>query len=117
MRQIRLFMTKTELFDKEIQEKAAIFKALSHPARLAILLYLANTKSCISGDISKEIPLSRTTVTQHLQELKKAGLIKGEIEGVRKNYCLCDSCIAEVKQTIYSFLEEISLTTKKNCEV
>jgi ArsR family transcriptional regulator, arsenate/arsenite/antimonite-responsive transcriptional repressor len=115
LRQSRLIMTKADLFNKEIQDKALVFKALSHPARIAILLYLAKTKTCISGDISNEIPLSRTTVTQHLQELKKAGLIKGEIEGVRKNYCLCNSCISDIKQMISSFLEEISVETKNNC--
>ena len=66
---------KSELFTEKQQQQAILFKALAHPARLAILVYLAETKTCISGDISNELPLSRTTVNQHLMELKKAGLI------------------------------------------
>lgn len=82
---------KTELFDQKLRESARIFKALSHPARLAILGYLADTRSCITGDISDYIPLGRTTVNQHLKELKEAGLIQGHIQGVKTNYCL-DPC-------------------------
>jgi DNA-binding transcriptional ArsR family regulator len=80
--------SKTELFDTEMQQCAELFKALSHPARIAILKYLADTKTCITGDISEELPLSRSTVNQHLAELKKAGLIEGSIEGVKTKYCL-----------------------------
>ncbi len=71
-----MVVSKTELFDQSLQEKANLFKALSHPARLQILQFLAKSKNCISGDISEELPLSRTTVNQHLTELKEAGLIK-----------------------------------------
>ena len=80
--------SKTELFDPEIQEYAELFKALSHPARIAILRCLAKTKTCITGDISDELPLSRSTVNQHLAELKKAGFIQGHFEGVNTKYCL-----------------------------
>ncbi len=81
-------MLKKANFSKEDQELAELARVLSHPARIAILRFLATTVSCMSGDISEEIPLSRTTVSQHLQELKRAGLIIGEIEGVKVNYCL-----------------------------
>lgn len=80
--------SKTELFDKELQKAALLFKALSHPARLAILNYLAEARICMTGDISDVLPLGRTTVNQHLSELKAAGLINGEISGVKVNYCL-----------------------------
>ena len=80
--------SKTELFDTEMQECAELFKAVAHPARIAILKYLAGTKTCITGDITEELPLSRTTVNQHLAELKKAGLIQGTIDGVNTKYCL-----------------------------
>jgi DNA-binding transcriptional ArsR family regulator len=66
---------KIELFTAEYQKRSELFKALAHPARLAILKYLADTKTCITGDIADELPLSRTTVNQHLKELKDAGLI------------------------------------------
>jgi ArsR family transcriptional regulator, arsenate/arsenite/antimonite-responsive transcriptional repressor len=97
-------MLKTELFTGELRQLAKFTKVLSHPARLAILQYLAETKSCISGDISDYIPLSRSTVSQHLKELKEFGLIKGEIEGPRINYCLCGSKISEYKKLFDLFL-------------
>lgn len=79
---------KTVGFDQELQELAQASKLLSHPARIAIIKLLAEKKMCISGVIANELPLSRTTVCQHLQELKNADLIKGEISGLNVNYCL-----------------------------
>ncbi|MBN2613587.1 MAG: winged helix-turn-helix transcriptional regulator [Bacteroidales bacterium] len=89
---------KKELFDAEMQECADLYKALSHPARLAIMKYLAETKTCITGDISEEIPLGRTTVNQHLAELKSAGLIQGNIEGVKTYYCLDIMKVKKLKE-------------------
>lgn len=86
-------MIKKEVFSKDLQELADFAKVISHPARLAILKYLAETKTCISGDISDQLPLSRTTVSQHLKELKSLGLIHGEIDGLKINYCLCPANI------------------------
>ena len=86
-------MNKSENFDDNLQELARFARAISHPARLAILKYLAETKTCISGDISDSLPLSRTTVSQHLKELRDLGLIHGEIDGLRVNCCLCSSSI------------------------
>ena len=108
-------MTKVQLFEKELQETAAVFKALAHPARLAILQYIAETKICISGDISDELPLSRTTVHQHLAELKKLDLIKGEITGVKTNYCLNTEKIRAVKDSLSGFLTNIDGCTDNNC--
>ena len=110
-------MTKVELFSTDLQESAAFFKALGHPARLAILKYLAETKVCISGDISNELPLSRTTVNQHLKELKELGLIVGEIEGVKVNYCLNTKKIESVRNILQAFLEDINnnLDTSQCC--
>lgn len=106
--------TKSEIFDMELQEMAKIAKALSHPARLAIIKYLAQQETCISGDISNEIPLSRTTVSQHLQELKKAGLIKGTIDGLKVNYCVCNSSMKKVKKIFDKFFS-VNLCDKDNC--
>lgn len=80
--------TKKEEFNAESVELAAIAKALSHPARIAILRLLAERQSCICGDIVAELPLSQSTVSQHLKELKSAGLITGDIYGPRVCYCL-----------------------------
>jgi ArsR family transcriptional regulator len=98
---------KLELFHKDLQDEAALFKALSHPARLAILNYLAETRVCMTGDITREVPLSRTTVTQHLSELKETGLIKGEISGVKVNYCLNMEKIAELRERFGQMMERL----------
>jgi ArsR family transcriptional regulator len=108
-------MAKIELFDKDLQHTAAIFKALSHPARLAILKYLAEARVCISGDISDELPLSRTSVHQHLTELKKFDLIKGEISGVKTNYCLNPHKISALKNVLDGFLADIDCCTNNKC--
>lgn len=100
-------MAKVELFSKELQESAIVFKALGHPARLAILKFLAETNTCICGDISNELPLSRTTVNQHLKELKDLNLIKGEIEGVKTNYCLNKEVLKRVKNMMEMFLNDV----------
>ena len=108
-------MTKVQVFQQELQDTAVVFKALGHPARLAILKYLAETKVCISGDISDAIPLSRTTVHQHLTELKNAGWIKGEISGVKRHYCLNSKNIKKFKSDITDFLTNIDLFENLNC--
>jgi DNA-binding transcriptional ArsR family regulator len=100
-------MIKTEVFSTDLQELARFAKAISHPARLAILKYLAETKTCISGDISDYLPLSRTTVSQHLKELKELGLIHGEIDGLKVNYCLCCSSIDDYLKMFERFFEPI----------
>lgn len=109
-------MIKKEVFNNELQELARFAKAISHPARLAILKYLAETKTCISGDISDQLPLSRTTVSQHLKELKKLGLIHGEIDGLRINYCLCSTQIALFLQKFEQFFIPIK-NTEINCKL
>ena len=100
-------MNKSDKFDKSLQELARFARVISHPARLAILKYLAETKTCISGDISEYIPLSRTTVSQHLKELKNMGLIHGEIEGLTVNYCLCESAIKKYLACLEEFFDLI----------
>ncbi len=99
--------TKGKLFSKELQARALLFKALGHPARLAILIYLAEIKKCIFGDISDELPLSRSTVTQHLKELKKVGLISGTVDGVKMNYCINPAKVQWLEEMMLSFLGEI----------
>ena len=101
-------MRKPEVFDNELQELASFAKVISHPARLAILKYLAETKTCISGDISDQLPLSRTTVSQHLKELRDMGLIHGEIDGLKINYCLCGGSIEEKLAKFDAFFSKIA---------
>lgn len=100
-------MIKADHFDTELQELAQFAKVFSHPARLMILKYLAEKKVCISGDITDEVPLSRTTVSQHLKELKNAGLIQGTIDGLTVNYCLNPEAISELKDSMNKFFKEI----------
>ena len=81
-------VTKSYEFTAKENRLAKYAKALAHPARIAILKLLASKRTCICGDIVDELPLSQSTVSQHLKELKEAGLIKGEIEGVKVCYCI-----------------------------
>jgi DNA-binding transcriptional ArsR family regulator len=80
--------TKSYEFSVKENRVAKYAKALAHPARIAILQFLAKQQSCMCGDIVEELPLSQSTVSQHLKELKGAGLIKGEIEGAKVCYCI-----------------------------
>lgn len=109
-------MAKKELFEDELQQLAALFKAMGHPARLAIMKYLAETKSCITGDISNELPLSRTTINQHLKELKDLNLIRGEINGVKVNYCLNKDVILEMTEHLNKFLHHIHCCSGNDCD-
>jgi len=80
-------LTKTDNFNTAQNRTAVLMKALGHPARIAILEFLIKKNACICNDIVEELPLSQATVSQHLKELKEAGLIKGDIEG--KSICYC----------------------------
>ncbi|MDX9881642.1 MAG: metalloregulator ArsR/SmtB family transcription factor [Prolixibacteraceae bacterium] len=108
--------SKTELFNETFQQQANLFKALAHPARLQILYFLAETKTCISGDISEELPLGRTTVNQHLNELKASGLIQGHVEGVKTNYCLNYGRIEEMKKVVGDFLDGFHVPENFSCK-
>ena len=80
--------TKSAAFGISENQQAKYAKALAHPARIAILKLLAQKQTCVCGDIVEELPLSQSTVSQHLKELKEAGLIQGEISGVKVCYCI-----------------------------
>ena len=107
--------SKTDLFEPDIQRYASYFKALAHPARIAILKYLAETKTCITGDISHELPLSRSTVNQHLSELKKAELIQGRIEGVNTKYCLNPEGLTRLKSLSSDLFAQLEIPENMNC--
>ena len=110
-------MNKSERFDNNLQELSRFAKAISHPARLSILKYLAETRTCISGDISDNLPLSRTTVSQHLKELKELGLIRGEIEGLKINYCLSNSHLDRYLGIFNDFFGKIKEVEDKCCAI
>jgi len=98
-------LTKTEEFSKTQNDLATLAKALGHPARIAILQFLIKSKSCICGDIVEELPLSQSTVSQHLKELKNAGLIKGNIDGPSICYCIDEKNWTKAKTIINNLFE------------
>lgn len=81
-------LTKTEIFTEEQNQLATMMKALGHPARIAILQSIIRANSCICGELVEELGLAQPTISQHLKELKNAGIIQGTIEGVRVCYCI-----------------------------
>lgn len=108
-------ITKAKLFDTSQKRTAELMKALGHPARIAIVQLLADRQTCICGDITNELPLAQSTVSQHLKALKKAGIIKGEIDGVRTCYCLDEEGVAEMMDLLTPLLTKLSTATKDNC--
>ena len=100
--QLNMAYSKKHEFDAESIRIADIAKALSHPARIEILKVLSNGQ-CVCGDIVDELPLSQSTVSQHLKELKEAGLIKGDIEGVKVCYCIDEKEWQQAKQYLATF--------------
>ena len=108
-----MVQAKSDLFNADLNERAMLFKALAHPARLQILQFLAASESCITGDISDELPLSRTTVNQHIKELKEIGLIKGHIEGVRTKYCLNIKRVEELKSVFEDLINNLDINNYK----
>ncbi|WP_268034945.1 ArsR/SmtB family transcription factor [Algoriphagus sp. PAP.12] len=81
-------VTQSHLFTKQQNELAAMAKAIAHPARIAILQHLIHSNTCINGDLVQEIGLAQATISQHLRELKEAGIIQGTIEGTKVSYCI-----------------------------
>lgn len=90
-------LTKTEKFSQEQNEIASIAKVLGHPARIAILQHLIAVQSCICGDIVDEVGLAQATISQHLKEMKRMGLIKGTISGTSMCYCIDADRFKEIK--------------------
>lgn len=98
-------LSKTEEFTKTQNDLAALAKALGHPARIAIVQYLIKTRVCVCSDIVDVLPLSQSTVSQHLKELKKVGLIKGNIEGPSVCYCIDEKVWNRAKKMIGELFE------------
>lgn len=94
-------------FTEAEQELAAVAKALGHPARVAILRLLAARQACVCGEIVGELPLSQSTVSQHLKELKAAGLVQGEVDGPRVCYCLDPAGWTRARRLLGDLLAQI----------
>lgn len=106
--------TKTEHFTDRQNAIATLAKALGHPARIAIIEYLLKVNTCICGDIVNELPLAQPTVSQHLKELKNAGLIKGDIEGNTICYCIDEKALNKL-QTYFGNITTKLEKKKSNC--
>ena len=100
---INMGLTKSAHFTAQQNRRAAFFKALAHPARIAIIEVLIRRQSCICNDLVEELPLSQSTVSQHLRELKEQGIIKGDIEGTSICYCIDEKVWAEIQKEMHDF--------------
>jgi predicted transcriptional regulator len=100
--------SKTDLFTKQQNDIALMAKAIAHPARIAILQYLVKKNACVCGDLVDELGLAQATTSQHLKELKSAGLIQGNIEGASVCYCI-DPKVWKQYQLLFSgFFKEVA---------
>lgn len=106
--------SKTDHFTDKQNAIATLAKALGHPARIAILDYLLKVNTCICGDIVNELPLAQPTVSQHLKELKNAGIIKGNVEGNAICYCIDEKVLAKL-QSYFTGIETKIEKKKNSC--
>lgn len=97
-------LTKTEIFSDKQNKLATLFKALGHPARVAIIQHIIKSSTCICGDLVDELGLAQPTISQHLKELKNAGLIQGTIEGTSVCYCIDPKVWKQFKTALDTFL-------------
>lgn len=108
--------SKIEEFSQEESRLADIAKALSHPARIKILKILSEMDVCMCGEIVELLPLAQATVSQHLKELKRVGLIQGEIEGPKTCYCINTNSINEAYSQIQNYFDTINKECKRSCK-
>jgi len=108
-------LAKTEDFTVRDNRIARYAKALAHPARVAILQLLIKKQSCICGDIVEELPLSQSTVSQHLKELKESGLIKGDIDGAKVCYCIDEKEWENAKENLVTLFDGYKKPKAKCC--
>ena len=108
-------ITKTDSFTINQNELATLFKALAHPARVAIIEFLLKNEKCICGDIVDELPLAQATISQHLKELKNANLIKGPIEGTTICYCLNQEVFTELNEKISLINDQLITKNNSKC--
>ena len=100
-------VSKTFHFSAKQNALASLAKAFAHPARIAIIQKILENKTCIVGDLSQELPLSQSTISQHIKELKGAGILKGEIEGPSVCYCIDEKNWKVAKLLLSEFLDSI----------
>ena len=98
-------MSKKDIISEEQKKMARYSKAMGHPIRMYVLELLSNQSCCYSGDISEELPIVKSTLSQHLKELKDAGLIQGEIETPKVRYCIHKENWNEAQELFRKFLK------------
>ncbi|MCD8740838.1 metalloregulator ArsR/SmtB family transcription factor [Mucilaginibacter roseus] len=108
-------VTKTEIFTKEQNQLAVMLKAIAHPARIAILEHIIKADACICGDLVEELGLAQATISQHLKELKNAGLIQGNIDGASVCYCIEPSAWKALNETLKGFFNSYKGTANSCC--
>jgi DNA-binding transcriptional ArsR family regulator len=106
-------LTKSEMFTDKQNRLAQMMKALAHPARIAIIQHLVKAQACICGDLVDELGLAQATISQHLKELKNAGLIQGTIEGTSVCYCIDRKVWLQYRKEFDAFF--VTLTMNENC--
>ncbi len=106
-------LTKSEIFNDKQNKLASMMKALGHPARIAIIQHLVKAQACICGDLVEELGLAQATISQHLKELKNAGLIKGTIEGTSVCYCIDPKVWNQFRTALDAFF--VSYVKKDEC--
>lgn len=107
--------TKTDFYTESQNELAILIKALGHPARIAIIEYILKVNSCICGDIVNELSLAQPTISQHLKELKNAGLIKGSVEGNTICYCIDEKGFEKIKGFFKNINEHLEKKNSNCC--
>jgi len=112
---IIMAVAKTNEFEKEAIYLADIAKALSHPARIQILKILTEMNVCMCGDIVELLPLAQSTVSQHLKELKRVGLIKGDIDGPKVCYCVNPESLNKAKKEFEIICNQYTCKGVKSC--
>lgn len=111
---MKMGITKTEFYSEAQIELAQLLKALGHPARMAIVEHLLKVNSCICNDLVNELHLAQPTISQHLKELKNAGIIKGNIEGTSICYCI-DEKIFQKVQVFFSEALQTLASKQDSC--
>jgi len=110
-------ITKSHFFNEEQNKLAEYAKAFAHPARIAITQYLLQNQTCIVGTLANELPLSQSTLSQHLKERKRIGIIKGEVEGPSICYCINKDVWTNVYKQMNALFEMLHVSTVDNDEI
>ena len=108
-------ISKTNEYNSSDLLIAKYAKALSHPARVAILNLLLKKQACVCGDLVEELPIAQSTVSQHLKELKEAGLIKGDIEGASVCYCIDINEWNKANEILNNLFQDLKMMPNKCC--